>query len=69
VAWVKLHPAFNPVSPPGLDMRWASPAVRKALSVEILAGEFTTDWLFPALLVLAAFLWIEKKLVGRGLLT
>jgi hypothetical protein len=62
LAWVKLHAVFHSSPQPELIhfslMEWMT------FNVE----EFATTWLFPALLVLAAVLWIEKVMVNRGLL-
>jgi hypothetical protein len=67
VAYVKV-PAFYSNALLGLSMHWASPEERTNFRVETSVDHFA-DWLFLALMVLATLLWIEKKLVKRGVLT
>jgi hypothetical protein len=62
LAWVKLHRAFYSGPPP--ELIHFSPMGWMTSNVE----EFAITWLFPALFVLAAVLWIEKIMVKRGLL-
>jgi hypothetical protein len=61
IAWVKLRPVLHASPPPGFgtitSIRWMT------LNVE----NFAINWLFPAFCVLATLLFLEKKLVNRGL--
>jgi fumarate reductase subunit C len=63
LAWVDLHPLLHASLLP--EPTWYKPVWRVTGAV----GDFAFRRLFPALFILAAFLWIEKKLVRRGLFT
>jgi hypothetical protein len=65
LAWVDLHPLLLLHSSQLPEPIWDKPVWRITSEVNF----FAFRRLFPALFVLAASLWIEKKLVGRGLLT
>jgi hypothetical protein len=65
LAWIQLRPAFFPGPRAELGMGQVSALEWRTTNVEI----FAVNRLLPALLVLAALLWIEKKLISRGLLT
>lgn len=63
-AWAKLQPIFQSGPPAELGIGRISSTEWTTMNVE----GFVTTWLFPALVVLAALLWIEKMIVKRGLL-
>jgi|ERR1051326_176835 hypothetical protein len=62
LAWVTLRTVFH--SSPPLYLGKVTPIEWITLNVEV----FAIQLLFPALFVLATLLWIEKRLVKKGLL-
>jgi len=75
LAWVNLHSLLQPSPLP--EPTWYKPVWRIKSTVEDFAFRrlfpalfiLAASLLFPALFILAASLWIEMKLVRRGLLT